>query len=377
MNDSTVASAVFFGMLIFLPLFELVGLAVVPWVADRRECFGVSVPGAAHGDRRVRRYTMMFSLAVGFFGVACVAVSLLLSQIYGRTIGFWALIATVFAQLGAGLALQQAFRRKVMVIKASNHWIVDSDRRAAILADSNMPKPISAAWNLLYLAPIAITLVMGYANYAAIPARVALHENAAGMVDGWAGKSHGLLWMAPGLQLLLAVVFTAAQLLIAVSKRPVDPDRPAETAYAYGLFARAWSIYMVSCGMVLVSVLGLTLQASVIGAASLDTVGAAALAAAVAVLAGAVVLAVFYGQNGSRVLGSSGSASSDSASASSSDDHFWKLGVFYANRNDSATIIPKRFGVGWTLNFARPNIWFAILVFALTVIGVPVLLALQ
>ncbi|MCI1220000.1 MAG: DUF5808 domain-containing protein [Bifidobacterium sp.] len=379
MIDSTIASAVFFGVLIFLPLFELVSLAAMPWITDRRECFGVSVPIGAHDDPHVGRYKMTFSLAVGFFGVACLAVSLLLSQIHGRAIGFWALIATVFVQLIVGFALQQAFRHKIMAIKASNHWVVDSERHAAILADRNTPKPISAAWNLLYLVPILVALVMGYANYAAMPARVALHENAAGVVDGWASKSHGLLWTAPGLQLLLAVIFTVAQLLIAVSKRPVDPDRPAETSYAYGLFARAWSIYMLSCGVV--SALGLTLQASVIGAARLDMVGAAALAATAAALAGAIVLALFYGQNGSRVFRRSQSARSvsapESSTASSGDDRFWKLGVFYVNRNDSAAIVPKRFGVGWTFNFARPVIWLASLAFALVVIGVPVLLALQ
>lgn len=369
MNNAAVVSAAFTSLLVVLPLLELVSLAIVPWITDQRECFGVSVPPAAHGDQRVRRYKTLFSLMVTAFGMVCVVVSLLLALAYGRAAGFWALIASVAALPIVGFALQQAFRRKIMAIKASSRWIVVDERRAALLAEQDTPKPISLAWNLLHLVPVGITIAVGYASYAAMPARIAIHENAAGAIDGWAGKSHGLLWLAPGVQILLAVVFVVVHAVIVASKRPIDPDKPAETAYAYGLFTRVWSMYLVSCGMILISVLGLTLQAAVIGAVRLDAAGAVALVAAVAAVAGAVVLAVFYGQNGSKVFG----RDTSSQSGSSDDDRFWKLGVFYVNRNDHAAIVPKRFGVGWTLNFGRPVIWLAILVFVLVVIMVPVL----
>ncbi|MBV8588033.1 MAG: hypothetical protein JO308_17225 [Verrucomicrobia bacterium] len=41
-------------------------------------------------------------------------------------------------------------------------------------------------------------------------------------------------------------------------------------------------------------------------------------------------------------------------------DRYWKLGVFYFNRDDSTVIVEKRFGVGYSLNFARPMAWFVI-----------------
>lgn len=33
---------------------------------------------------------------------------------------------------------------------------------------------------------------------------------------------------------------------------------------------------------------------------------------------------------------------------------YWKLGIFYFNPADSRIFLPKRTGLGWTLNFARP-----------------------
>ena len=36
------------------------------------------------------------------------------------------------------------------------------------------------------------------------------------------------------------------------------------------------------------------------------------------------------------------------------DDQHWKGGLFYVNRDDPALLVPRRFGLGWTLNLGRP-----------------------
>jgi uncharacterized membrane protein len=40
------------------------------------------------------------------------------------------------------------------------------------------------------------------------------------------------------------------------------------------------------------------------------------------------------------------------------DDRYWKLGAFYYNPEDPSIFVEKRFGIGWTLNFARAVSWF-------------------
>ncbi|MCE3075010.1 DUF5808 domain-containing protein [Chryseobacterium gwangjuense] len=32
----------------------------------------------------------------------------------------------------------------------------------------------------------------------------------------------------------------------------------------------------------------------------------------------------------------------------------WKFGLFYYNKEDKRIFSPKRFGLGWTINFANP-----------------------
>lgn len=50
----------------------------------------------------------------------------------------------------------------------------------------------------------------------------------------------------------------------------------------------------------------------------------------------------------------------EAAPGDRSPDRSWKLGLFYYNPDDPALWLEKRFGVGYTLNFARPAAWVLI-----------------
>jgi uncharacterized membrane protein len=39
------------------------------------------------------------------------------------------------------------------------------------------------------------------------------------------------------------------------------------------------------------------------------------------------------------------------------NDSYWKLGIVYFNPDDPSVVVERRFGVGYTLNFARPVTW--------------------
>lgn len=53
-------------------------------------------------------------------------------------------------------------------------------------------------------------------------------------------------------------------------------------------------------------------------------------------------------------------------------DAAWK-GSFYSNANDPALLVPKRFGIGYTLNFGNPWSW-AVLAFVLLIVALPFVL---
>jgi hypothetical protein len=80
----------------------------------------------------------------------------------------------------------------------------------------------------------------------------------------------------------------------------------------------------------------------------------------------AVLVLARMGQGGSRLAAnslsflSSGDASGCGQAEPVGDrteDRYWKLGLVYFNRDDAAVVVERRFGLGYTLNFARVETW--------------------
>lgn len=58
------------------------------------------------------------------------------------------------------------------------------------------------------------------------------------------------------------------------------------------------------------------------------------------------------------------------------DSRFWRLGVFYVNPADERVFVPRRSGIGDTLNLAQPAAWVVVALLASLPILVVVLIAL-
>lgn len=55
-------------------------------------------------------------------------------------------------------------------------------------------------------------------------------------------------------------------------------------------------------------------------------------------------------------------------------DEFWKAGRFYVNPDDPALFVPKRFGIGYTLNFGNRWSWL-VLALILLMLALPIILS--
>ena len=185
-----------------------------------------------------------------------------------------------------------------------------------------------------------------------------------------------VIWYAVLAQVVLAAVMVASHAAIIYAKHPIDPDHPAATGYAYGVFSRVWSIYVLVIGLLAAGGLGLGVQLVTIGVLDINLIGIIGMFIAVAALVGALMIGVYYGQNGARVYAgvrhSDGGDISDDNAMPYDDDLHWIGGIIYINRDDPAIMIPKRFGVGWTVNLARPSVIIGTIVLLAIAIGLPV-----
>jgi len=69
----------------------------------------------------------------------------------------------------------------------------------------------------------------------------------------------------------------------------------------------------------------------------------------------AAVLTLFWHPQRSRTKTSTFADRGRTDAVFRDDDRYWYGGVFYNNPNDPALFVPKRFGLGWTMNFGHPR----------------------
>lgn len=323
-------------------------VAATPWLTRGREAFAVSVPEAAQKDPRIRRMRRAY-LACTLAVSTASAATLALYSAYPL-----AMAAVACAPVTAGFLLMLTFRARVRAIKRAERWETRTARLAAIAgaAEANAPRPLPLAWDLLYLPVILATLALTLALYPQMPDPVPVHFDATGAVDNWMAKGWQVVAMPLAVQAFMALCLTASHWQILRSRRPASPEHPVASAIAYGAFARAQSAALLVTGVVVTASIAL-MPLAFAGVVTADQ----SVVALVVIVVGAIVpnlaVSLVYGQAGSRLLRRMTAA----GELAFDDDASWWLGVFYVDREDPSVVVPRRFGVGWAMNWGNPRSW--------------------
>jgi uncharacterized membrane protein len=68
----------------------------------------------------------------------------------------------------------------------------------------------------------------------------------------------------------------------------------------------------------------------------------------------AIVLVLLWHPQRSRTKTSTSADRQITGAVYRDDDRYWSAGFFYNNPDDPAVFVPKRYGLGWTVNFGHP-----------------------
>lgn len=332
-------------------------LAVVPWLVCRREAFAVTVPESAQADPRLARMRRTYLAATLAITLLCSAGALFVpaDQVIASS-------ALVCAPMMLGFILMLVFRSRVQAIKRAAGWRARKGTSAAVLerAGFEAPRSLPLAWSLVYAPIILATLALTLAVYPAMPQMVPMHMNAAGQIDSWVEKGWQVMLSPAAIQQFTALCLTASHWMMLRSKRPTSTETPVASALAYGMFARAQSVALLVTGclvLVAIALMPLTFASML----TLHQAAAIVIVVCILVLTGQLILSAVFGQAGSRLLRRMGPA----GELDFDDDERWRAGVFYVDREDPAIVVPKRFGIGWSLNYGNPRSWAALALFAI------------
>lgn len=201
-----------------------------------------------------------------------------------------------------------------------------------------------------------------------IPLRLVLHWGAHGQPDRWAARSLGTVFLPLLIAAVVLLVMTLILYGITHWLRPIYAGGPQGEHESH--FRRTTS------SLLLVLEYWIAVLFSWLAIRPLLPTSFQRPPAAIAILPGLFAVAVTavlmsLGQGGSRMrLAQRPASASTGPVGDRTEDRFWKLGIFYFNRDDPSVMVEKRFGIGYTMNFAHPVAWVVAVVPLLALIGV-------
>lgn len=364
MNTASFESIAVLGLLITLVPVVGILMAITPYLMPKHECFTVTIPDSAARDPYLMHLKRIFCAIILCATLLLTALAVfLLTGNFEQGFITCIIISTLVLAVG-GYILMLAFRRKVQHYKKEQGWQATTQQNVSFVGEEPTPKPISLKWDLLFLPALVITIAMAVVSYPAMPNIVPLQIDFSGAVTTTAEKSPLVAAFPAMVVLFISICMVFSHWTIVRSKRGIDASRPALSAWAYGSFARAQSILIVTIGTLL-SFLGPLIELTLIGTIRIQDIVGPVLILIMIIMVASCAVSIVYGQNGSRLL----ARMNEPSTMAKDDDQYWKLGIFYWNPEDASLFLPERFGIGWTVNFARPLIWVILAVFILVTMG--------
>jgi len=355
-------------------LLIAVPLSFIPYWTRKTESFGTAIPEEYYWKPELKKMRSRFALLAIIIHVLLLAVFLILGTlVYTEEQSAGVLLGVIlFLQLAGNFLLYLSFYKKMKQKKAS--WNLSAEKTGMLTVDTKFRKVrliYSNTWFLISFLMAAATILITFKYYGKIPEKIPMQYDFSGNVTSWAEKSYRSVLALPAMQLLMTALFIFINTIIDRAKQQISAANPEKSLQQNIIFRRRWSLYMIVSGSLLVLMFAL-IQFNFIFELNPTLVFAMVMVLVVLMVIGAIVLSVTTGQGGSRVKGSP--SESGEQKLGRDDDKYWKLGVFYFNRQDPAIFIEKRFGIGWSNNWAHPISWVFIIVILVVFVAVPLLL---
>jgi uncharacterized membrane protein len=325
--------------------------ALLHWLPTwRRRGLWFSVTVAPGFDATPEAQAALRSYRTAVWGLSLVAIGCVVA---GARLAVPALPeAGVLCQaVGASVAFA-VVRRRILpfAVRASG-------TRSAAISTDHEGLPGGAASVIVPLGMLTATALYLHANWQRLPERIPIHWGLDGTPNGWADRTwHGVYGPLIVCAFMSLFIILIAEAIIHASPRA----RVAGTEAWTTRFRRANLILLVA------GVWGVSAMMSLFALLPLftDVSRPSAFAWMIPVV---VVLSILpFTWQLFRVVRARDSGSDGTP------DACWKFGLFYYNPNDSALLVERRFGIGYTINFGNRTLWWILGVVALAILLVNV-----
>lgn len=326
---------------------------VVPYLVKKTIVFGVVIPEEHLKDEKLLSYKKRYSSLLFIFTLIALIAYALWFYMKTPAEDLVALAGMIiqFAVIFLSIVLYFNFHVQIKKRKSEKGW--GADFKQVKVTDLSVRSEDAVLPWYIFVLPMIVTIgLIAYTGfqYQLLPDQIPTHWGANGKPDAFTDKN-------PFTAISLLLVTLVMQLMflgINEGKRnsgiKLSPSSPDASRNRQLTLRKNTSIFMLFTSVavtILMSFLQLaTIHENLVGDTVMMIVPMIFL---FVILLGVILLAVKVGKSDTQIEGHSGGQIADYES-----DVYWKGGLFYYNRNDPSIFVEKRFGIGWTLNFANP-----------------------
>jgi uncharacterized membrane protein len=350
-------------VLAFAPVFTaLFGVLFAAIIALRPPGLPLSVrvPQAHADDAVVRTAIRRFRWGLVLDWVVTAGITVALAALGETPL---ATVLPVLAYTILAVLILVLSRRTIIRAKRDGGWFEGVPvRMSAQLTPPPYHHP-PVVWPALAAIVLAVATAVDVALYPGLPDSIPVHFDIAGHADRWAAKS---IWSVFGLLIIAAAVVALLAALSIVAARYSARTQADDTAEQSALRTRVQRTVLTSLLSRLSFVLALGFSVIEVTQRLLPgagwAIGVSALGMVVLIMV-VIITAVVRGRVQLRPANVRDPATPRPDAVD--DDQRWKGGLLYVNPDDPALLVPRRFGLGWTVNLGRPaGIALAILLLA-------------
>lgn len=327
----------------------------MPYVTPKSIQFGVRIPRERESDPIISEIRRGFHTRL----IIGTIVVFLTSYIIPLLLGYYFL--TLFSLLPEMILTHVNYYlsfRRLHRTKVKQEWYDGISENVGVLypEEVTLKHVLSGVY---FIFPSIVILVaaisVGITGYANFPSILPSNFTFAGVAKEFTQKSF-LSVFFPTIEegLVTGILFTVGLILVR-TRQEIDVSRPYTT---YEQQTRFKTFYRDAL-YVFVSLYGMTALINSLRRWEYPTIELPLLFVLLPLILGFAVMYLspyLIGQMGSR-LSVPGEDLENSGASNKDDDTDWKGGMFDFNRQDPSLLVGKRFGIGWTLNFANPRAW--------------------
>jgi uncharacterized membrane protein len=325
---------------------------IVPFLTKNNIIFGSRVPDESIDSPQVQQLKWNYKHLYLILNIPILAILMFLIYSIDNEL---VMTLGILLQLLLLFYLLALFNHKTKKIKKSliNNAGIEEDQLLIIDTSFREGKYlVPIQWFLPSVLIVICDFIYIAKNFDKIPALIPTNFDFSGRIIRLAVKSNTDVYSIAFISLFNLLLFLCIYFVIKRSKQDLNGSFPKKALLQDRQFRYMWSACFAIISFILCSyfaVISLHVDRLLILSDKLFT--SINIAFPICLLISAVFLAVKTGQSGSRLKVAA--VEEEIKHHFMDDDINWKLGMIYYNPDDPSIFVPKRMGIGWTLNFGH------------------------